>query len=475
MTRVKLPDGQIAVFPEGMSHDQIKEVLRKKFPPPEQTQQQNMGRDPFPNMPGWLRSALTSVAQKQSQYPALDQMLQRAGADAEQHITKPIVQSGLPAAAAGLAKGLSAPARFAGGFLPGAAGEQFSAPLPSAPQAPYPQIPGTSIGIDLQRPMGIAGEAAGAITSAGPVYKGAMTAMSALPKIASVPLAAGITGAAEMPESPLVGAALGAASLPVAAVAQYAGKQLFPAAKTLLKKGDPAKGFAQAVEHDKSLRSTYSEIYDAARDEMKRRGGLVNINPAVLDEVQQLPSLGDDFAGILAKARQGDYNAIHETQSELGKRASALYRNKNSGFPEIQEAQKIEALRDRLNQNFESALAQSGHLDIAAMRQQASNLFRQRQSLYANKLLPPQIRKIFDPNIELLPGQTEKDLITPFMQRSNPVQDILDQNPELMREVLLRREKQEALEKLKPVTKVAGTGTALAATSKMMKVLLGLE
>jgi len=436
----------------------------------------------YPGMPNWLQEGILSMIDSEP-HPALN----TAGNIAE-HINRIVQGTGLPAASRGALSGLTAPGRFAAdaanfgiqmtGREPSKFLEKIGAPLPTSPRGATPRIPFTNIEIPLAPSAEIVGDIGGSAVSGGPIFKTLMKGAEAarIPGLISKPIAGAITGASLSPENPMTGAAVGSVLPAATKVSKTISEDLPLVWNTLTTEQKPLEAFNKMLKGHDTLDYQSKALYkEANRLANTKDLKPIKIQDKILDVAEKHLEPDADYLNLIKKAKDGDYDALHKVQSDMGKKATSIYSNPNSNYADREKADALVKARNLLNDQMQERIIQQGHHDLAAIRGQASKLYADKMQTYFNKNLKPTVRNIFTEGKRLRPGQTDLDLLKPFMERSDAMEALLGQHPEMREEVELARAKQAAINKLRPFMKAAkatGLGGGVLKIGELLKDFL---
>jgi len=458
------------VYGDGASQLSPQEIARRRI------DQQH------PNMPGWLKNFLLSASSDKPN-PALE-----AAGTAAGKFNQAVEGAGFPSISRGLLSGLTAPVRFGAnaanyasqmmGNEPSEFLSKAGQPLPGAPAGVAPSVPFTGISIPVAPTAELGGEVLGSIYSGGPLFQTLMRGSKAarIPKVISKPLSGMVTGAALSPEQPVTGAAVGAAAPAATKVAKMALEDLPSVFRVLQKEQKPLEAFNKMRNAYDKIDTQASNLYKIS-DEIAAAKELqpIKIEKSALDLAKKHLNPDKKYLELLDKSRKGDYKAIHKVQSDMGKRFAKIKANPNSTNADNDIAENLRKARDKINNQLQSGILQQGHADLAAVRKQANDLYRQKMQTYHNEKLSPSARKVFMKGVRLQPGQNDMSLMKPFMERSEAMEALLAAHPEMKAEVELARAKQQAMAQLNPFMKTAkatGMGGGLIKIGELLSNLL---
>ncbi len=245
-----------------------------------------------------------------------------------------------------------------------------------------------------------------------------------------------------------------AAATPGMKIAGQAALKLGDAAKTLFSKIAPQK-LVEGVQaaHDRLLGQA-QDLYNLVKNEVVNRGvNKVNINSDLLDEAgKSLPSTRANKQ-LLANASNGDYEALHSLQSDLGKKgiknlSADTYADRNMG-------EQMLDTRDKINEAIRNHFNEYGHPDLSSLLDQANDKYRTLKQLYYES--NPTIGKMVNQDIREIP----KNPMNAFSKQSKPMDQFLAAHPEVSDAVGLMKKKSDLSNTLK-VAKDLGIGTGVA-------------
>jgi hypothetical protein len=227
-------------------------------------------------------------------------------------------------------------------------------------------------------------------------------------------------------------------------------------AKTLFSKYKP-ENMVHAVQkgHD-VLENEAKSLYDFVRNEIKPRGMIkFKIDSNVLDEAESMLPKTRSYKKLLEDARQGDYDAIHKLQSDLGKKG---HKKLSSDFgAENDEGEEMLDTREKINESTQNLLEKEGHTDLVNALKQGRNKWKNLKELYYSR---PSIAQMVERDLRLIPKNPENV----FSEKSKPMARILEAHPEILEMLELGKNK-EGLKKLLKAAKIGTAATGLTGTS----------
>jgi hypothetical protein len=239
------------------------------------------------------------------------------------------------------------------------------------------------------------------------------------------------------------------------AVAGSAGKlltKLPEVSKVLFSKVNPKEwvyGIQKA--HDTAMKRA-GDIYDFIKSEVKPRGvSNINIPTNILKEASDYLPKTRSSKQLIENAKTGDYEALHQLQSDLGKKGSEnlsgdTYADRNMG-------EQMMDVRDKINEAIRSKFKAHGHEDLAKLLDEANKKYKSLKDIYYSH---PTVGKIVHPNIRKVPKNPEKV----FQEESKSMEKLLQAHPEIVEGMKLSSTKQKIMKQLK---RLGYTGLGLEA------------
>lgn len=409
----------------------------------------------YPNMPNWLRDMMLSIIPK-DESPRLQKF-----ANEVESATNPI-----PVAAGGLMQGFALPFQGIASMIPGKVAEDFSKedftryfPKPQNEDEGYLQT-----GAEVAGSLGPLGKMFG-------LLKGGAQA-ARVPKVLQNASALAGTGAIATPGD-VVDKGLGAAG----ALALGAGGKL--AAKTASAVSTKVPAFLRGLTNDSTvdslvkavqkphdiLSNTADQLYGYVRDAIKKRNISIPVKPEYLQKAEEILPKTRASKKLISDARSGDYEAVHDLQSQLYKKGTKGLLSDDVAIQN--QADEIMELRQGINDDLKNNLMQSGHVDIAHVLQQGKTMHKQLMDTYFNKNLPKGIGKLVQSELRLVPENPENL----FNQNSVPMQKFLKHHPEVTQHVQGIKEKEAAK---KALGKLFGTTATIGGVGFAGKTLFDL-
>lgn len=368
---VELPNGDIAEFPEGMSHDQISSVIRSHIG---KSSNRNMKSD--------------------------DSYLSKA-ADIAQHFNRAVEGTGLPNAARGFFQSGSDIIRGVGNLIPGV----------NIPDPRFSDMPIEEVNPALQRLGDIAGRLAGyapaAIAQEG--IQGLNALKSAPKALRRIGAGAGI-GAAVSPDSRMGGAVTGGVASALPAISE---------AIAGIKPLNPVKAIQNR--YDTRVQKA-SNAFDSVAHQAKAAGiDTIPVEKSLLDKIKKIGPKTEKFRSFVDKAATGEYDRVRKLQTELWKRAEKA--NSSDLLSDQDVGENLLSLRDKINEGFKAHLAKEGHPVLAKDLTNAMDEWRKIQDIYGSHKT---ISKLVGP-LRLEP----KNILETLQERSEPMKLIRLHNPEI--------------------------------------------
>jgi hypothetical protein len=400
----------------------------------------------YPNLPNWLRDMMLTITPKEES-PRLKKFADFAEAN-----TNPIgVMAG------GLFKGFETPFQGVASFIPGKVAQDFATADPAA-YFPAPQnndetmLQGAS---EFASSLGPLGKLFGAL-------KGG-TQLARVPKALQNAMALAGTGAIATPGDSgdkALGAAgaltLGGAGKLAGQVGSAIGTKI-PEFLRGLTNESTAKALTDAVQkpHD-LLNNTADKLYGYVKDAINRRGISIPVKPEYIQKAEEILPKTRASKKLISDATSGDYNAVHDLQSQLYKKGTSGLASDDIALQN--QGDEILELRNDINNDIKNHLIKSGHIDIAHVLEQGKGIYKKLMDTYYNKNLPTGIGKMVQSDLRLVPEEPEKL----FAQNSKPMDKFLQQHPEAARHVKGIKEKEAAKKALNNIfantAKIGGVG-----------------
>jgi hypothetical protein len=449
MPIIALPDGHNAEFPDDMPIDQIKSVIQKKYPP--------SGSIAF-------------------DHPEQQSGLQQAGNFAEQNINQPI-RRGLQFAndaSAGFEQGLA-------NILPGAANlgvwganKLPGVNIPKVPEFDFaPHNVASTLGDvasfftpgSILKEAGKIPELANSANAAMKIPLIAHGFNAAKDIITKNPMLSKVVGNAALggsysPDNPLLGMGMGVASpllgkaLPV--IAKHIG-QIPETLRNAFHDITPRKVATTIQNAYDSLKSKAENAFQKVSKGVYERGiDKVPVNSISNLKLQKYFPKTDEAKELIRKAKEGDYNALRDMQSDLFHEAQA---SKNAELStERYKGKEMMSIRDKINDAISNHLKSTGNHDLDAILSGGRNDYRNMSETYHSH---PTISKLVGEDREV-PSNLGK-LIS---KDSSRMERLRQATPDISRDIELLQNKQNALKKLKylgGVSALGGVGSFLGA------------
>lgn len=405
----------------------------------------------YPNMPNWLRDMMLTITPK-DESPRL-----KAAGNIAQGISNDIEATGVPTAMGGLLQGFATPFQGVASMIPGKIAQDF-ANEDFTRYAPSPKN-------DSQKILQTGAEIAGSLGPLGKLFgmlKGG-TQLARIPKALQNAIALAGTGAIATPgdvgdkELGAAGAvALGGAGKLASQVGSAVGTKVPAFLRGLTNESNP-QSLVEAVQkpHD-LLDKTASQLYDYVKGAIKKRNISTPVDPQYISQAEEVLPKTRASKKLIDDAKSGDYEAVHDLQSQLYKKGTAGMASDDIALQN--QGDEILDLRSKINDELKNNLMQSGHVDIAHVLEQGKGVYKQLMDTYFNKNLPRGIHKMVQSDLRLVPKEPEKL----FDQNSKPMDKFLQQHPEVAKHVQGIREKQAATKALGNIfgttAKVGGVG-----------------
>ena len=233
-------------------------------------------------------------------------------------------------------------------------------------------------------------------------------------------------------------------------------------AKDAFRKIDPKKMISKLQSSHDVLENESSKLYNFVKDEVKFRGIKdVPISSNLIDQVEYyLPRTKQNIA-LIKKARSGDYDAIHTMQSDLGKRGQKM-KSSTLGADRDQGELMLD-LRQEINNNTHDFFEKTMNYDLSDALGLARDKFKELKDIYYG--YNPITRVVGE--LRKLP----KNPMTLLGEDSAPIKKLLNEHPDIKRDVETYLKRQKSLTKVKQVGKFGFTIGGLGLGGKAIKDL----
>lgn len=214
--------------------------------------------------------------------------------------------------------------------------------------------------------------------------------------------------------------------------------------------------------HDAQVAAN-SALYQDAGKLAKQRGVTnVPLNPSVINNVTKHFPSTPRVKDLINKALTGDYDALHEFQSELGRRGTKWINH--GGQAEENAAEELLSARDQINNAIESHFDTTGNSDIADMIRKGRAGWRSlKQDFYEYN----PIKNMVHPDLKKVP----KNPWSILTEDSVPVKNVLNKHPWVGNDVALHIMRQNvknnpAMRVLAKLLSIAATGAVGASAAR---------
>lgn len=406
----------------------------------------------YPNMPNWLRDMMLKITPKDE-----SPRLQQIAGEAENQTNF------IPVMAGGAMQGFATPFQGIASMIPGKIAKDFS----NEDFTRYFPQPRNG----NERALQIGSEFAGGLGPVGKLFgmlKGG-TQLAKVPKALQNAMALAGTGAIATPGDAgdkALGAAgsvaLGAGGKLVSAVGSAAGTKIPAFLRGLTNESTP-QALVEAVQkpHD-ILDRTANQLYDYVKGAIKKRGISTPVDPQYISQAEEILPKTRASKKLINDAKSGDYEAVHDLQSQLYKKGTAGMASDDIALQN--QGDEILDLRSKINDELKNNLMQSGHVDIAHVLEQGKGVYKKLMDTYFNKNLPKGIGKLVHPELRLVPKEPQNL----FSQDSKPMAKFLKQHPEAEQHVKGIKEKEAAT---KALGKMFGTTAKVGGAAYLGKSL----
>lgn len=423
MPVIELPNGQHAEFPDNMPLDQIKAVLRQKFPaqPDQKTAQQPQQQEPQDN--------------SNDMYHAVTGPLKDAALGFGQGIAN--VVPGLYNLGA---SGINA----FGGNLPKSPMLNIA---PDTLSSKIGEIGSFFAGPGIFKAASKLPEVALAAKSMmrNPMIEQGVNAISNLVK--SHPFASSVAGNALLggayaPDDQVMGMALGGAAPVIGKGLSSAWNVSKPFAKepsNLFTSNNDIKNML-LKKHDE-LEKRASDAFDYVNNEVGNRG--IDKMPLTTKYMTPGKTVSKEFIqglqeylpksrqnqNMINEAMKGDYNALRKLQTDMYTRGK---KNLTSNFEaDRMKGSEILEKRQDINDAIHHYLNSTGHEDLGNVLKNANQDWRTLKNVYYNDNMKNSLIKMFDKNIRRIP----KNLSTILSEESVPMNQLREFHPDLEKKI----------------------------------------
>lgn len=242
-----------------------------------------------------------------------------------------------------------------------------------------------------------------------------------------------------------------------------AGKKIasFPEVmKTMYSKVEPGKA-VEAVQkgHDILHEGAASKFQNIENEVVKRKVPQATVYPEEIDEATKYLANTEANKKLIMDAKKGDYKALHQLQSDLGKEAEAL--KLSDTFAERNLGKEMIDQRKKINDIIKNNLEYHGHKDLVEQLLEANKLFSKKHDIYYDQKT---IAKMVNPKTRKIP----KNPLNVFEENSVQMNKLKKEHPEIEEQLNLSKSKKDISNKLKKYKKrgiIGGTAlTGIAGT-----------
>lgn len=215
-------------------------------------------------------------------------------------------------------------------------------------------------------------------------------------------------------------------------------------AKTLFTKVVPRKLVDIVQKGHDTLYNEVKEIYNHVKDKAKNFN--INIDGNVINEAEEYLPKTRKVKRLLEDARNGNYEAIHDIQSELGNIGRS---GLTSDLPSARrEAQEMLDVREKINEGMKNNFILRGKNDLAHILEKGRFRHRTLKETYYDH---PGVGRLVEPTMRKIP----KKIINFFSEESIPMSKVLNAHPE-MKEILSHAQNKEKIIKNLKKTGIGG-------------------
>lgn len=235
---------------------------------------------------------------------------------------------------------------------------------------------------------------------------------------------------------------------------------------TLSEKIDP-KNLVKLVQsgHD-VMEKRASDIFNFIKDEVKPRGvNKIDIPKNILDDAKSYLPNTRASSKLIEDAKEGDYEALHRLQSDLGKRGKKKLSSDLGA--DTNEGEEILDTRDKILESIKNKFNEYGHNDLSNLLDMGRSQWAKMKDLYYSR---PSLAKMVDKDLRLTP----KNPLSVFSEESEPMKKIWEAHPEIPKALKLNEEKKEMMKILKNAGVASVPIASTAGTLASLKYLLGM-
>jgi len=252
-----------------------------------------------------------------------------------------------------------------------------------------------------------------------------------------------------------VGAGIEAAGLGL--LPYGAGKAIGKTASTIsraARKFDPDSWITKIQDRYALRKGNTSDMYNSIRDNISQRGiSDINIPTKLSEKIENTRrhlAKTDRSRELIDAAQSGDYQALHEYQSDIGKKAEKLLGADSNA--DHNAGEELKEVRDQVNKLIEDHLRKTGNDDLADQLNLARKQWANLMDVYHPNSRSA-IKKMVDPEELEIPSDPYK-----FLTKKNQrIKKLLDEHPDVRNEIKEYEDSKSAQDKLKKVLKVGGS------------------
>lgn len=211
--------------------------------------------------------------------------------------------------------------------------------------------------------------------------------------------------------------------------------------KALFTKSNPEKLFHSVQKGHDILHESAVSGYEHVGKEILNRGvPRFPVSPKQIDEATQHMAKTKANAKLIKDAKNGDYEAIRQLQSDLGKEAEKL--KSSDSFAERNLGKEMFEQRQGINDIVQNHLKETGHKDLAEQLKKSNDLYAKKHDIYYDHNV---IGKMVHPDTRKIP----KNPMNIFSERSVQLNKLIKEHPEIAEEVELLKAKKKIAQSLK--------------------------
>lgn len=164
-------------------------------------------------------------------------------------------------------------------------------------------------------------------------------------------------------------------------------------------------------------------MYEFVKDQALKRGiGQIKVTPTLFEEAEKHLPKTQKYRDLINKARNGDYESLHQLQSDLGKKGTAA--KSAATHAERNAGEEMLDTRKQINSTIQSHMKNTGNTDLSDTLKEASKGYRDYKKLYYSH---PRIAKLVHEESRLVP----KNPLNLFTEESKKMDRLINAHPDL--------------------------------------------